>query len=671
VSNDNPLAPIAKNWLRLIDLAEKHKKPFTDDAREAMGFYASDPSVMWENSYAMGERGYNRGIDPPAFRMTVNRVWEAVRLFSAVIHHRNPARTVNARQFPIIGPQLLGIFPQPPVPQMGPEGPVMGPDGQPVMMPDPGVQAYQQGMEQQQFAFERRKVVSKLLEDYLNYTPNELDLKRHSRKVVEEAFIKGAGVWWHELYSPPGSTVKMAGSFFDSIDNLTWDPDADEYEDIRWAARKRVQPVDEVAAKFGLSIEDLKGHAESYSSRVNEDQRGYKTQKRAGKTADLICYWEVYSKIGFGDRLKDSDKDLRGKFESMGPNCYIVVAEGVDFPLNCPPKMLQEEVDETGIPQQLFMNTQWPIPFWSEPNGWPFTLLAWHGKPGYSWPVSLIRPGIGELRFINWAMSFLATRIAASSQVLIGVSKAADENLKSKLLEKSEGGFKIVEISEAIGRSVNDVISVFQLPAVTEDLYKIIAEVTALFDRRVGLTELIYGMTRNQFRSAAEANVKAEQISVRPDDYANTLEDALSDVARKEALLARWLIQPQDVAPLMGPMAAQAWQMHVQQENPDAIVREYDYRVEAGSARKPNIATKTENLNNLMQVMMPVAQGMLQSGNPALFNTLMAKWGEVNQMDVADFAIPPPPPPPPGPPPGAPQEGPPQEQPPQAPPPGQ
>lgn len=667
MSNDNPLAPIAKNWLRLIDLAEKHKKPFTDDAKEAMGFYASDPSVMWENSYAMGERGYNRGIDPPAFRMTVNRVWEAVRLFSAVIHHRNPNRTVNARQFPVIGPQLLGIFPQPPVPQMGPEGPVMGPDGQPVMMPDPGVQAYQQGLQQQQFAFERRKVVSKLLEDYLNYTPNELDLKRHSRKVVEEAFIKGAGVWWHELYSPPGSNVKMAGSFYDSIDNLTWDPDADEFEDIRWAARKRVQPVDEVAAKFGLSIEDLKGHAESYSSRVNEDQRGYKTQKRAGKTADLICYWEVYSKIGFGDRLKDSDQDLKGKFEAMGPNCYIVVAEGVDFPLNCPPKMLQEEVDESGIPQQLFMNTQWPIPFWAEPHGWPFTLLAWHGKPGYSWPVSLIRPGIGELRFINWAMSFLATRIAASSQVLIGVSKAADENLKSKLLEKSEGGFKIVEISEAIGRSVNDVISVFQLPAVTEDLYKIIAEVTSLFDRRVGLTELIYGMTRNQFRSAAEANVKAEQISVRPDDYANTLEDALSDVARKEALLARWLIQPQDVAPFMGPMAAQAWQMHVQQEDPDSIVREYDYRVEAGSARKPNIATKTENLNNLMQVMMPVAQGMLQAGKPELFNTLMAKWGEVNQMDVGDFAVPPPPPPPPGPPPGQP----PQEGQPEAPPPGQ
>ena len=298
------------------------------------------------------------------------------------------------------------------------------------------------------------------------------------------------------------------------------------------------------------------------------------------------------------------------------------------------------------------MAAQWPIPYWAEPNGWPFTLLAWHGKPGYSWPISLIRPGIGELRFINWAMSFLAQRIATSSQTMIGVAKAADPDLKSKILEKAENGFKIVEISEAIGRNVNDVISVFQTPGVTQDMYQIIAEVTALFDRRVGLTELIYGMTRASFRSAAEAAVKSEQISVRPDDYASILEDALSEVARKEALLARWLIYPQDVVPILGPMAAQAWGMHVQGEGPEEIVREYSYRVEAGSARKPNIGTKTENLNNFLQIIMPVAQGLMQAGQPDLFNGLMQAWGQVNQMDVSSYQVPPPPPPPPGPPPG-------------------
>lgn len=658
MADENPLRPITKRWLECVKQAEKHKKPFQEDADEALSFYASDPDAMWKDSYARGERGYNKGIDPPAFRMSVNRVWEAVRLFSAVIHHRNPARTVNPKEYPIIGPALLGIQPQQPVPAMGPDGqPIIGPDGQMVMMPDPGMQMYQQGLQEQQFMMERRKVIAKLLEDYLNYTPNELNLKGHSRKVVEEAFIKGCSVWWHELYQPPGSNVRMAGSFYDTVDNIVWDPDADEFEDIRWAARRRTQPVDEVASKFGLSRDALKGHQESYSSRADSNDRGYEHKRKTGKTNDLITYWEIYSKTGFGDRLKDGDKDLQGKFDSLGPNCYIVVAEGVEFPLNLPPQLLQEEVDETGIPQNFFMAAQWPIPFWAEPNGWPFTLLAWHGKPGYSWPISLIRPGIGELRFINWAMSFLATRIATSSQTLIGVNKAADPDIKAKILEKAEGGFKIVEISEAIGRNVNDVISVFNMPGVSQDMYTIISEVTALFDRRVGLTELIYGMTRNQFRSAAEAQVKAEQISVRPDDYANTLEDALSEVARKEALLARWLISPQDVAPVLGPMAAQAWAMHVQGEDPDSIVREYSYRVEAGSARKPNVATRIENVNNAMQIIMPVAQGLMQAGKPEIFNALLADWGKAMNIDINPYMVPPPPPPPPAPPEGQPPEG--------------
>jgi hypothetical protein len=270
------------------------------------------------------------------------------------------------------------------------------------------------------------------------------------------------------------------------------------------------------------------------------------------------------------------------------------------------------------------------------------------------------------LRFINWAMSFLATRIAVSSQTLIGVAKSADPDLKAKILDKGEKGFNIIEISEAVGRSVNDVISVFQVPGVTQDMYNIIAEVTALFDRRVGLTELLYGMTRNQFRSAAEAQVKAEQISVRPDDYANILEDALSEVARKEALLARWLIYPQDVAPVLGPMAAQAWRMHVQGESPDAIVREYDYRVEAGSARKPNIATRIENITQAMQILAPISQGLLQAGRPELFNALLEDWGKAMQVDVTRYMVPPPPPPPQQPPGGPPgQEGQPPEEPPQ------
>jgi hypothetical protein len=647
MADQNPLRPIVRGWLDKIDLALKHKKPFQDDAEEAMSFYDGDNAWMFRNEYTRGEKGFVKGIAPPAFRMTVNRVWEAVRLFGSVIHHRNPTRNVTPRQYPIISPQMLGIFPQPPTPQMGPDGqPVIGPDGQPVMAPDPGMMFYQQMTQQTQFMSEKRQLISKLLEEYLNYTPNELDLKTHSRKVVDEALIKGAGCWFTELYQPPGSDIRVAGSFFETFDNVVWDPDADDQADIQWVARRRTHSKEFVSGRFGIPIEDLKGSAESYDSRSKAGDQGYKTRQRNGKSMDLVTYWEVYSKVGFGDRLKDSDKELRGKFDALGPYCFLVVCEGVEYPLNIPPQILQEEVDETGIPPSLFQAAQWPVPFWAEPEGWPCTILQWHGKPGYSYPISLIKPGIGELRFINYAMSFMATKIATSASTMIGVAKAADNDLKAKILESDESGFKIVEISEAIGRNVNDIISVFNLPGVSSDMWSIIAAVTELFDRRVGLTELVYGMSRNQFRSAAEAVTKAEQISVRPDDMANTLEDALSSLARKEAFLARWLVNPEDVAPLLGPMAAQAWQMHVQAMNPDEVLREFDFRVEAGSARKPNKGTKVEQINQALQIMAPIAQGMLQAGQPGLMNALLEDWGRAMDIDVTKYLIPPPPPPP-------------------------
>ena len=664
MSEQNPLRPIVKGWLDKIRLAREHKRPFQEDADEAMRFYDGDNAWMFRSEYSRGEKGFVKGLTAPAFRMTVNRVWEAVRLFGSVIHHRNPARRCTPRPYPVISPEMLGVFPQPPMPQMGPDGqPVIGPDGQPVMMQDPAMQMYQQQVQQTQMLSQHRDLICKLLEDYLNYTPQELRLKEHNRKVVDEALIKGAGCWFTELYQLPGSDTRIAGSFFETFDNVVWDPDADDQEDILWMARRRCHPKEFVAAKFGLDPEALKGHSESYESRSTRTDRGYETKKKMGKTNDLVTYWEVYSKTGFGDRLKDADKNLRGKFDALGENCYIVVCDGVEHPLNISPDMLKEDVDETGVPQAMFQSAQWPIPFWAEPGGWPCTILQWHGKPGYSYPISLIKPGIGELRFINFAMSFMATKIATSSQTLIGVAKAADSDIKAKILESDDSGFKIVEISEAIGRSVNDIITVFNLPGVPADLWNIVAAVTELFDRRVGLTELIYGMTRASFRSAAEATVKAEQISVRPDDMASILEDALSELARKEAFLARWLVQPQDVAPLLGPMAAQAWQMHVQNMDPGQLLREYDFRVEAGSARKPNPGTKVEQINSAMQIIMPVAQGLLQAGKPELFNALMADWGRAMDMDVAKYTVPPPPPPPPpemqnADPPGSPPPGP-------------
>jgi len=346
-----------------------------------------------------------------------------------------------------------------------------------------------------------------------------------------------------------------------------------------------------------------------------------------------------------------------GSFDAVGDNCYIVVCEGIPYPLNMPPSLLEEPVDEeAGVPPTMFRAVQWPIPFWAEANGWPFVALDFHRKPGYLWPISHIKPGIGELRFLNFAMSFIAQRVATSCETLLGVSKAADQDIKDQILSQSERGFKVVEISETLGRSVGDLISVFQLPEVSPELWKVVQAVAEQFDKRVGLTELAYAMTSSQIRSATEASVKAEQLSVRPDDMANRLEDAMSLLARREAMAARWLLRPEDVESVVGPLGAAAWAQHVSSMEPSTVAREFEYRIEAGSARKPNKATRVEQMQAALQTLGPILQGLVPMGVVDPLNALITDWAESLDIDAKPYLLPPPPPPPQpaGPPPGPP-----------------
>lgn len=631
--SSNPLRQVVATWVKKLKAAQDYKKPFAEDAKEAAQFYDGEHNWMWKDAYARGERGYNSSIAPPSFRMQLNKVFELVEIFASVIYHRNPVRTVTVMEPPEL-----------PVSAFGLDGP-LSPTGQPT----PEQQQIIEVAMQEEEAKQGRKIAAKLLEGYLNWTPQELDLKRQARKVVNEAMIKGMGVFWTELtvletsgdqQRPP---IRMIGSYYDSVDNLLIDPDFDNADDMLWCAKKCVRPMAEVADTYGIPVEDLRKHLDKDTNSLGREPRG---KKKVENTNELITFYKIWSKTGAGDRLKDSPKENRGVFDSLGKHVYLVICEGVDYPLNVPPSVLEEEIDENlGVPQSLLARTAWPIPFYADPNGWPFTPLAFHWKPGYAWPISHIRPAIGELRLLNWAMSFLATRIATSCETIVAVQKAADQTIKDQIMAPAEGGFKFVELSELLGRRIEDVISVFQMPQVTKDLWDIISAVADMFAQRTGLSELVYGYTRSMFRSAAEAQIKNENISVRPDNMANELEDCMSLLSRREALAARWLLEPQDVLPVLGPLGAAAWAQHVQGRDIVGLTRELLYRVEAGSARKPNKATRVEQMQLAVQTLSPILSQLAGSGMVDPFNALMRDWADSLDIDPSPYLLPPPPPP--------------------------
>jgi hypothetical protein len=633
--SNNPLKQCVTTWVKKLKAAQKYKKPFDDVAKEASQFYDGDHNWMWKDAYARGERGYNSNIAPPSFRMQLNKVFELVDLFGSVIYHRNPVRTVSVMEQPDTDLSQLGLD----VP--------LGPMGQ----PSPEQMAIMQTVKNEEDERQSRKNAAELLSSYLNWSPVELDLKKQARKVVNEAMIKGAGVFWTEMVSldissdmnqPP---MKMVGSFYDTVDNLLIDPDFDNEDDMLWCAKKCCRPLQEVAATYGIPEEDLRKHIDDNTSTLGKEYKG--RRKKKDTTNNLVTFYKIWSKTGMGDRFKDSPKENRGFFDSVGRYCYLVVCEGVPYPLNLPPAILQEEVDETGLPPSVTTRIAWPIPFYADPQGWPFTMLAFHRKPGHSWPISHIKPAIGELRLLNWCFSFLATRIATSCETVVAVQKAADQTIKDQLLAPSEGGFKIIELSELLGRRVEDIVSVFQMPQVSKDLWDIIQAILDQFAQRTGLSELVFGYTRAQFRSAAEAQIKNENISIRPDNMANELEDCMSLLARREALAARWLLEPQDVQPVLGAMGAAAWFQTISKRDIVDLTRELLYRVEAGSARKPNKSSRVEQMQMAVQTLGPILSQLAGAGVTEPFNSLMKDWANSLDIDASGYLLPPPAPPPP------------------------
>jgi hypothetical protein len=652
----DPLRPVCTQWIAKIHLAwEMKKKQFQEEADEAMNFFNGPYDWLYGAKNPRAASGFAYGGDDgdlprPTFAMTVNKVAELVQLFGPALYHRNPVRKVTPRKPPLLPIETFGDPNDPQVQQM----------------------YIQMGQLVKQ---ERQQDASRaaLLEAYLNYTPAALDLKTESRWAIDEAVIKGMGVLWTELYTPAGGGgAKMVGSFFDTVDNLLIDPDMETLRESQWVARRCIHPYWKVEAEYGLPAGTLKKWAslESYNNQgVIEAHPDGDYRRKQGLTSDLIVYWKIYSKMGLGGRLSGMRDDLRPALDQYGDFVYLVVCDNCPFPLNVPQELVEQAFGDdatqalsasAGIGGQgpnpmVQQRLQWPTPYWAD-DSWPFTPISFHDVPRRVWPMSHIAPAMGELKFLNWAWSFLAGKVRTASRDFICIAKSAGEELKDRI--KTGPDYTIIEV-EAIHESIDKVVKFLQHPEFTPEIYKIIQGVTDNFEKRTGLTELMYGLSAKQMRSAQEAEVKGEQLTIRPDDMANKVEDAMSLLSRQEALTARWHLQGSDVQAPLGPMGAQWWQQLVVPSDPTEILHQLEYRIEAGSAKKPNQARDQSNMQQAMTTLFPSLWGFaMQSGQVNQVNALLTAWAKSIDLDATAFLLPQPPPPQPAPAPGmAPQAG--------------
>lgn len=695
---DNVLRPLVTGWLGKIEQAIKHKKPFTDIAEQCTAFFSADTGFMWEPKFRKKFLNTStsprfRMTMSKAFELVA--LFGPTLYWRNPTRTVTPRRQVplpehifgeeNMAEMQQMEEQLNGQMQQlqqqmqqgqqqlQQMQQQMQDSQMAASQGdqqasqslqqmmqqsqqiqQQVGQAQQQTQQLQQQMQQlkpqfdmvhqAQQLFQQSQVEAKfrkitdstranLIEKWLNYTPNEQPgggLAQHAEMAITEALVKGRGVLWVQPYTQPQSKMNLTGSFYDSVDNLFIDPDAERLEDAKWIAKREVKPVWEVERDYGLkpgTLEDKANleSAESQGGRLGDDMASLHRQQ--GKTFDLIVHWKIWSKGGVGARLSGVKTELKNQFDkTVGDYAYLCVAANVPWPLNAPPEKFQKAKNDEV--KKLF---SWPVPYWQD-GRWPCAILDFYPKPRSIWPIAPLAPGLGELAFMNVVISHLANRIWSSSRDFVAVLKSAEEEV-TKAIKKGED-LAIIPLNE-VHQDIKRVVSFLQQPQTNFDIWRILEQVMQLFERRTGLTELMAGMTQTQSRSAEDVATKREQMQIRPDHMSQKVESWMSELAKMEKFCARWRVRPEDVVDLLGKSGAMLWQKLISSQDPAVVLRELDATVEAQSARKPNKARETQNIQQAMQTLFPVLDKHADStADTAPLNKLLTIWGEATDFDV-------------------------------------
>ena len=600
---------VVNTWMKKIANARDHKRQvFQEAANECLSFYSGPRS--WEDALG-GDAGVSNKdeVVEPTFKVSVNKTFEFVTIFGPALYYENPVRTVKPRMPVIIPPQFFG----------------------------PNVLLYQSMINQENQRVLTDGLKSVLLEAYLNWTPIEFKLEVEARMAIDEALIKGRGCLWTELYSPPGTEMKVVRSLWDSTDHLLCDPDAHSFQKCQWIAKKCIAPVWQVERDFGLRQGSIKGNFESQAkqSDILGDEDGEYDRKR-GLTNDLLIYYKIYSKMGIGGRLEGILKTLRGPLEMFGDYAYLVIADGIPYPLNLSPDVSNDPAFRSD-PTAVYSRLAWPTPFWGS-DDWPVSVIDFHTVHNCPWPMPHLKAGMGELKFLNWCMSFLMGKIRTTSRDFIAIKKEAGEEIKASILEGRD--LTLIELENTHG-TISELVQFLQHPEVNGDIWKMIDAVEANFDKRVGLTELMYGQQgATQIRSAQEASLRNQNMNVRPDDMRKQVEGWMACVGAKEAIAARYHLIAQDVQPVLGDMGAWAWTQFVGTRDMNIACRQLEYRIEAGSTARPNKELERQTMNDAFVSLAPVLQNYGQvTMDMAPLNNLLSDYAKSLDLDPARYQL--------------------------------
>lgn len=618
------------SWVRRYDAAVASKRGFQQVGDQCYGFYAGDCGHMWTNEFL--NKYVGKDIGKPQFEVTINKTSEYVSVFGPHVFWGNPQVTIK------------------PLPGFDFSPAAFGPEGD-----EEAMQLYQGFMQEQEQRSAVADMRAQLIERVVNYSTREqhCNLAHQGMMAVIDTMIRGMGCLWHEKYKFPGSDRTLVGGFWDSVNNIFVDPDCNdpEWKSARYIIRRRFNTAYELEKRFKLERGALKDSATIHTNEHSASNSGPRSENDKAECVDgdLIEWYEVYSRDGIGVRNMRSIPDSKVAYaldEIVGDFAYLCFTKKEKFLLNAHPDEIAGESDE-----EIMERLTWPLLSHFE-GQWPVSRLFFIPNPESAWPIPPLGPALGELITLNILVSCFLEQAYANRKTIIAYLKSHAGDVERIFKENTRDGISFLPIADAFEKSISNVITYLNRPEMNRGLLDAIQYVSELFDKRVGLNELMYGMSQTQSRSATDATEKASRSQVRPDKMAEDVAKWMSGFMQLLKFHTITTVEGKHVEPLLGAGGAYLWDTFIAAADPEEVARSMDATVEASEVRKPDHARDAQNLRDILPVLLPAAQqyafikGNDPTGSDPLNGLLKAYGKSIDQpMDgllFGPFAPPPP-----------------------------
>lgn len=390
------------------------------------------------------------------------------------------------------------------------------------------------------------QALARVVDAYLNATPEDTRLMLHERDKVDEALVAGRGVSWTQKDESTGLICTKHVPVRDVI----LDPDARRADEIQWVAIKKQEPLHVVKRRYGSAAKDLKPSVlapsdQTRDKRVGEGKPMSDHVSALQGSCSYVChYYVIYSKMGSGmthGRLSsviDESDEHRGSDGDSKLFKKLVLVPGYDRPLY-----------EGKWDLSLYLDDDWPVGFLD----FHPTLKGSKGAQkdannGGLYPPSTMKLGLAHQEAIDILATRLVNDLMNRSRLIAALQGGGEASKRLETALKSGEPWAVVKVDDSAQVPARDMLHRLDLGQVDPNYMQQLQWHEDKFGEITGLNPVLKGgMDTRQMRSAMEAEMRDRNSRSRLEDMASQVESAAKYIARREGLAVRLDLEPAEV----------------------------------------------------------------------------------------------------------------------------